>query len=229
MLVFGAVDCAAALSRAGHFLGHRVAVRDACPVFATPARFPHADEVIVEWPHRYPADTEVDARTAVRVVTHDATFGIPLLRLALSLRVGYVGAMGSGRTHDHRLGALREAGVSEDELARLRSPIGLDLGARTPEETAVSITAEIVAHARQGTGTGTGLPLSRDGAHSPPRAGCSFSGRANSRVTTAPDGVSTAWPGVSRRCRRWTRAWWPRTRGSAEPRARDYRAPRSGR
>jgi len=157
MLVFGAVDFAAALSRAGHFLGYRVAVCDARTVFATPARFPHADEVIVEWPHRYLADTEVDARTAICVLTHDAKFDIPLLRLALSLPVGYVGAMGSRRTHDHRLGAPRELGVSEDELARLCSPIGLDLGARTPEGTAVSITAEIIAHAHQGTG----LPLSR--------------------------------------------------------------------
>lgn len=157
MLVFGAVDFAAALSRAGHFLGYRVTVCDARPMFATPARFPHADEVIVDWPHRYLADTEVDARTAICVLTHDARFDIPLLRLALSLPVGYVGAMGSRRTHDHRLGALRELGVSEDELTRLRSPIGLDLGAHTPEETAVSITAEIIAHAHQGTG----LPLSR--------------------------------------------------------------------
>lgn len=90
------------------------------------------------------------------MLTHDAKFDIPLLRLALSLPVGYVGAMGSRRTHDHRLGLLREAGVPETHLARLNSPIGLDLGARTPEETAVSITAEIIAHAHHGTG----LPLS---------------------------------------------------------------------
>ncbi|MDG9712183.1 XdhC family protein [Streptomyces sp. DH10] len=156
LLVFGAIDFAAALSRTGAFLGYRVTVCDARPVFATPARFPHADEIVVDWPHRYLENTEVDARTAICVLTHDARFDIPLLRLALGLPVGYVGAMGSRRTHDERLRLLTEAGVTEERLARLRSPIGLDLGARTPEETAISITAEIVAHTNQGTG----LPLS---------------------------------------------------------------------
>ncbi|KJK39415.1 xanthine dehydrogenase [Streptomyces variegatus] len=157
MLIFGAVDFAAALSQAGAFLGYRVTVCDARPVFATSARFPHADEVVVDWPHRYLERTEVDARTAVCVLTHDAKFDIPLLRLALDLPVGYVGALGSRRTHRERLRLLREADVAGDRLTRLRSPIGLDLGARTPEETAVSITAEIIAH----THRGTGLPLSR--------------------------------------------------------------------
>ncbi|MFE1840591.1 XdhC family protein [Streptomyces sviceus] len=166
MLIFGAVDFATALSQAGRFLGYRVTVCDARPVFATAARFPHADEVVVDWPHRYLERTEVDARTAVCVLTHDARFDIPLLQLALDLPVGYVGAMGSRRTHDERLRLLREAGVAQDRLARLRSPIGLDVGARTPEETAVSITAEIIAHANQGTGLsltlGTG-PIHRPG------------------------------------------------------------------
>ncbi|MFE9674537.1 XdhC family protein [Streptomyces sp. NPDC006259] len=157
LLVFGAVDFAAALSRAGRFLGYHVTVCDARPVFATPTRFPHAHEVVVDWPHRYLENTGVDERTAVCVLTHDAKFDIPLLRLALDLPVAYVGAMGSRRTHDKRLRLLREAGVGEDRLARLRSPIGLDLGARTPEETAVSITAEIIAQANQGTGR----PLTR--------------------------------------------------------------------
>ncbi|MGI5193261.1 XdhC family protein [Streptomyces sp. CA-288835] len=157
MLVFGAVDFAAALSQAGAFLGYRVTVCDARPVFATRARFPYADEVVVDWPHRYLAQTAVDSRTAVCVLTHDAKFDIPLLQLALDLPVGYVGAMGSRRTHDERLRLLREAGVPEGQLARLRSPIGLDLGARTPEETAVSITAEIIAHTNQATG----LPLAQ--------------------------------------------------------------------
>ncbi|MFI1359928.1 XdhC family protein [Streptomyces sp. NPDC020898] len=156
MLIFGAVDFAAALSQAGAFLGYRVTVCDARPVFATPARFPYADEVVVDWPHRYLEHTEVDSRTAVCVLTHDAKFDIPLLRLALDLPVGYVGAMGSRRTHDHRLDALREADVPDDQLTRLRSPIGLDLGAHTPEETAISITAEIIAH----TNDRTGRPLS---------------------------------------------------------------------
>jgi xanthine dehydrogenase accessory factor len=157
MLIFGAVDFAAALSQAGRLLGYHVTVCDARPVFATHARFPHADEVVVDWPHRYLEATEVDARTAICVLTHDAKFDIPLLRLALDLPVGYIGAMGSRRTHEHRLERLREAGMPEEHLARLHSPIGLDLGAHTPEETAISITAEIIAH----TNNGTGLPLSR--------------------------------------------------------------------
>ncbi|MFE3032998.1 XdhC family protein [Streptomyces canus] len=157
MLVFGAVDFAAALSQAGRFLGYHVTVCDARPVFATTARFPYADEVVVDWPHRYLERAEVDARTAVCVLTHDAKFDIPLLRLALGLPVGYVGAMGSRRTHGERLRLLREAGVTAAQIARLRSPIGLDLGARTPEETAISIAAEIIAH----TNRASGLPLSR--------------------------------------------------------------------
>ncbi|MFI1720525.1 XdhC family protein [Streptomyces sp. NPDC020489] len=157
MLIFGAVDFAAALTQAGRFLGYHVTVCDARPAFATPERFPHADEVVVDWPHRYLERTEVDARTAICVLTHDAKFDLPLLRLALGLPVSYIGAMGSRRTHEHRLRRLREAGASEGHLASLRSPIGLDLGAHTPEETAISITAEIIAHTRHGTG----LPLSR--------------------------------------------------------------------
>lgn len=155
MIVFGAVDFAAALTRTGKFLGYHVTVCDARPVFATPARFPQADEIVVEWPHRYLRRTRTDGRTVLCVLTHDAKFDIPLLEVALRLPVAFVGAMGSRRTHEDRCRGLREAGVSEGELARLRSPIGLDLGARTPEETALSIAAEIVA-ARQG---GTGLPL----------------------------------------------------------------------
>ncbi|WP_327725589.1 XdhC family protein [Streptomyces europaeiscabiei] len=157
LMIFGAVDFAAALSQAGRFLGYHVTVCDARPVFATPARFPDADEVIVDWPHRYLERTSVDARTAVCVLTHDAKFDIPLLRLALDLPVGYVGAMGSRRTHEQRLRLLREQGMSDALVARLHSPIGLDLGAHTPEETAVSIVAEIIAS----TNLGSGLPLSR--------------------------------------------------------------------
>ncbi|EST23024.1 XdhC family protein [Streptomyces niveus] len=153
MLIFGAVDFAAALSQAGAFLGYRVTVCDARPVFATATRFPYADEVVADWPHRYLETASVDARTAICVLTHDAKFDIPLLTRALVLPVAYVGAMGSRRTHRERLRLLRAAGVSEELLARLRSPIGLDLGARTPEETALSITAEIIAQAHQGSGT----------------------------------------------------------------------------
>ncbi|KAA2248869.1 XdhC family protein [Solihabitans fulvus] len=149
MLVFGAIDFAAAMARLGAFLGYRVTVCDARPVFATASRFPEADEVVVDWPHRYlaaeSAGGRVDERTVVAVLTHDPKFDVPLLEVALRLRLGYVGAMGSRRTHDDRLARLRAAGVTEDELAGLASPIGLDLGARTPEETAVSIAAEIIA------------------------------------------------------------------------------------
>lgn len=165
LLVFGAIDFAAAVARVGGFLGYRVTVCDARPVFATASRFPGADEVVVDWPHRYlAAEAEagrVDRRTVVCVLTHDPKFDVPLLEVALRLpEVGYVGAMGSRRTHDDRMARLREAGLTEEELARLRSPIGLDLGARTPEETAISIAAEIVA----GRWGGSGEPLAdRDG------------------------------------------------------------------
>ncbi|MGV9355248.1 XdhC family protein [Streptomyces misionensis] len=165
MIIFGAVDFAAALARAGKFLGHHVTVCDARPVFATPARFPDADEVVVDWPHRYLRRTATDARTVLCVLTHDAKFDVPLLKVALGMPVAFIGAMGSRRTHEDRARRLRAEGVSEAELARLRSPIGLDLGARTPEETALSITAEIVAARRGGTGaplTGGRAPIHRD-------------------------------------------------------------------
>ncbi|MDQ0753178.1 xanthine dehydrogenase accessory factor [Streptomyces africanus] len=165
MIVFGAIDFAAALVRAGKFLGYHVTVCDARPVFATRTRFPEADEIVVDWPHRYLASTDTDARTVLCVLTHDAKFDIPLLTEALRLPVAYVGAMGSRRTHQDRNRRLREAGVGERELARLRSPIGLDLGARTPEETALSIAAEIVAARHGGTGrplTGADTPIHRD-------------------------------------------------------------------
>ncbi|MEV7353641.1 XdhC/CoxI family protein [Kitasatospora sp. NPDC091276] len=153
MLVFGAIDFAAAVVRIGRFLGYRVTVCDARPVFATKRRFPEADEVVVDWPHRY-LDSQldrIDGRTVLCVLTHDAKFDIPLLERALRLPVGYVGAMGSRRTHRDREARLREVGLTEAEIGRLRSPIGLDLGARTPEETAVSVAAEIIAHRRGGS------------------------------------------------------------------------------
>ncbi|WP_405570573.1 XdhC family protein [Streptomyces phaeochromogenes] len=161
MIVFGAIDFASALVRIGKFLNYRVTVCDARPVFATSARFPEADAIVVDWPHRYLERTQVDGRTVLCVLTHDAKFDIPLLQLALRLPVAYVGAMGSRRTHLDRNERLREVGVTELELTRLRSPIGLDLGARTPEETALSIASEIVANRRGGTG------VSLTGAHTP--------------------------------------------------------------
>ncbi|MGV9778656.1 XdhC family protein [Streptosporangium sp. NPDC003464] len=155
MLVFGAIDFAAAVARIGKFLGYHVVVCDARPVFATAKRFPEADEVIVKWPHDYLTSITVDERTAICVLTHDPRFDVPLLEVALRTPAGYVGAMGSRRTHEDRLARLREAGLEEAELKRLRSPIGLDLGARTPEETAVSIVAELI-QLRWG---GSGQPL----------------------------------------------------------------------
>ncbi|MER6029921.1 XdhC/CoxI family protein [Streptomyces sp. NPDC001851] len=164
MIVFGAIDFAAALARAGKFLGYHVTVCDARPVFATRARFPDADEVVVDWPHRYLRHTGTDARTVLCVLTHDAKFDVPLLKEALRRPAAFIGAMGSRRTHEDRNRRLRAEGVTERELARLRSPVGLDLGARTPEETALSIVAEIVAARRGGTGvplTGSGTPIHR--------------------------------------------------------------------
>ncbi|WP_205876158.1 XdhC family protein [Mycobacterium camsae] len=156
MLVFGAIDFAAAVARQGTFLGYRVTVCDARRVFATAARFPTADEVVVDWPHRYLAAQAqagaLDRRTVICVLTHDPKFDVPVLQIALRLDVGYVGAMGSRRTHDDRMQRLRAVGLTDAELARLSSPIGLDLGARTPEETAVSIAADIIARRWGGGG-----------------------------------------------------------------------------
>lgn len=156
LLVFGAIDHAAAVAEIGRFLGYHVTVCDARPLFATAERFPAAHEVVVDWPHRYLAATHTDSSTAVVVLTHDPKFDIPVLSSALVMPLAFVGALGSRRTHAERLERLREAGVPSAALARLRSPIGLDLGGRTPAETAVSIAAELVA-LRHG---GTGLPLS---------------------------------------------------------------------
>lgn len=152
MIVFGAIDHAAATARIGSFLGYRVTVCDARPAFATRERFPTADEVVRAWPHTYLSDTDVDARTVVCVLTHDPKFDVPLLVAALRTPAAYIGVMGSRRTHLDRLARLRDEGVSDTDLARLSSPVGLDLGARTPEETAVSIAAEIIQHRWGGTG-----------------------------------------------------------------------------
>ncbi|MFK5690135.1 XdhC family protein [Ornithinimicrobium sp. LYQ92] len=152
MLVFGAIDFAAAVARIGSFLGYEVTVCDARPVFATRSRFPDADEVVVSWPHRYVeaqlAEGALDSRTVACVLTHDPKFDVPLLQVLLGdggPQLAYIGAMGSRRTHEDRLARLREVGLTPEQLAPLRSPVGLDLGARTPEETAVSIAAEIIA------------------------------------------------------------------------------------
>ncbi|MBU4617567.1 XdhC family protein [Rhodococcus sp. GG48] len=151
MYVFGAVDFAAAMCTLGSFAGYHVTVVDARPVFATRARFPGADEVVVMWPHRFLETAPVDAHTVMAVLTHDEKFDVPLLERALRSDASYVGAMGSRATHERRVALLRERGLTDDELSRLHSPIGLDLGARTPEETAVSILAEMMKVARSAT------------------------------------------------------------------------------
>ncbi len=158
MLVFGAVDFTAALTRVAKVLGYRVTVCDAREVFATRARFPQADEVVVDWPDRLLGRVGggLTARDAVCVLTHDAKFDVPALVAALATDVGYIGAMGSRRTHAERIERLQEAGVDSASLGRIRAPIGLDIGARTPEETAVSICSEIIA---QRTGRVDARPL----------------------------------------------------------------------
>ncbi|MCM0620829.1 XdhC family protein [Nocardioides bruguierae] len=153
LLVYGAIDLADALAEAGSFLGFRVTVTDARPLFATTARFPHADEVVRAQPHEHlaaeAAAGRVDPRTVVVVLTHDPRFDVPLLAVALRLpdhvRPAFVGVMGSRRTHADRLARLHEAGLSSTETALLSSPVGLDLGGRTPAETALSVLGEVVA------------------------------------------------------------------------------------
>lgn len=159
MVIFGAVDFTAALARIAKTLGYRVIVCDARPVFATRARFPMADEVVVDWPDRYLAKVgdELGPRDAVCVLTHDPKFDVPAIAAAVGTAVGYLGAMGSRRTHTERVARLREAGLRDEDLGRVMGPIGLDIGARTPEETAVSICAEIIA-----LRTGRGAPSLRD-------------------------------------------------------------------
>jgi xanthine dehydrogenase accessory factor len=147
MVIFGAVDFTAALARLAKVLHYRVVVCDARAVFATRARFPDADEVVVDWPHRLldKIGPTLTARDAVCVLTHDAKFDVPAIVGTLATEAGYLGVMGSRRTHRERITRLRDAGVDDAGLARMHSPIGLDIGALTPEETAVSICAEIIA------------------------------------------------------------------------------------
>jgi xanthine dehydrogenase accessory factor len=145
LYVFGAIDHASALARVGRFLGYRVTVCDARARFVTPERFPEVDELVVEWPDRFLAEAQVDARTAICVLTHDPKFDIPTLRAALATPAAYIGAMGSRKTTADREQQLREEGVSDADLARIHAPIGLAIGARTPEEVAVAIGAELVA------------------------------------------------------------------------------------
>jgi xanthine dehydrogenase accessory factor len=145
LYVFGATDHAGALVRIGKLLGYHVTVCDARAAFAVPQRFPEADDVVVRWPHEFLAEAPVDVRTAICVFTHDAKFEVPLLKVALEGPAGYIGVLGSRRTHEARCRALVAEGVPPGRLARLRAPIGLDIGARTPAEIAVAIAAEMIA------------------------------------------------------------------------------------
>jgi xanthine dehydrogenase accessory factor len=145
MYVFGAVDHAGAVAEIGRFLGFRVTVCDARAKFATPERFPNVDELVVEWPDRFLEQAPVDERTAICVLTHDHKFDVPLLKVALESRAGYIGAMGSRRTNEERAERLKAEGITDEQLARIRAPIGLDIGSRTPSEVAVAVAAEIVA------------------------------------------------------------------------------------
>ncbi|MFG3026389.1 XdhC family protein [Streptomyces sp. NPDC048254] len=145
LLVFGADAHAAAVSQIGAFLGYHVTVCDARATLTTPERFPHAHEVVVDWPHRYLAGVETDRRTVVCMMTHDPKFDIPVLAEALGRPLAYVGALGSRCTQGRRVRDLAEAGVSPEAVARLHAPVGLDLGASTPQETAVSFAAELLA------------------------------------------------------------------------------------
>jgi len=152
MILFGAMEFSVALAKAASLLGYRVTVCDPRGLFATPARFPTA-EVVVEWPTTWLARTAFDERTVICVLAHDDRFDAEIIAQSLALPVAFVGAMGSRRSHERRLASLRDRGVSESQIARLHSPIGLDLGASTPEETAVSILAEVLA-ARTGATAG---------------------------------------------------------------------------
>lgn len=160
LVIFGAVDFTRSLAAQGKLLGYRVTVCDAREVFATKRRFPMADEVVVDWPNRLLGRIghELGPRDAVCVLTHDNKFDVPAITAAVKTNVGYLGAMGSRRTTDTRNQRLREVGLADDEIARVMAPIGLDIGSRSPEETAVSIVAEIIAHRTKRT-----APNLRDG------------------------------------------------------------------
>jgi xanthine dehydrogenase accessory factor len=145
MYVFGALDHAAAVARAGSLLGYHVTVCDARSRFLTRERFPEPDELVIGWPHEFLRSAEVDERTAICVLTHDHKYDVPLLEAALATPAAYIGALGGKKTREDRAERLRAEGVSDDDLARIRAPIGLDIGAKTPEEVGVAVAAEIVA------------------------------------------------------------------------------------
>ena len=144
LYIFGASDHVAALVTMGKFLGYRVTVCDPRTTFMTRDRFPDADELALEWPDRFLENAPVDARTAICMMTHDLKFDVPALKRALASNAGYIGAIGSEKTRAERDARLRDEGVGEADLARLHQPIGIQIGARTPEEVAVTIAAQLI-------------------------------------------------------------------------------------
>jgi xanthine dehydrogenase accessory factor len=162
MYIFGAIDFTKAMVHVGKYLGYQVTVIDARPIFATKLRFPEADDVVVEWPDEFLSHAVVDERTALVILTHDIKFDVPVMEVALKTQAGYIGAMGSRKTQANRFAELRAKGYTDDQLARISAPIGLDIGARTPEETAISIAGEIIAQRAGRSGgrlTGSANPI----------------------------------------------------------------------
>jgi xanthine dehydrogenase accessory factor len=153
LVIIGAIHIAIPLHRLAKLMGYRVTVIDARAKFATKERFPEADEVIVGWPDEAMAKLEIDPSTYVVILTHDPKFDLPALRSVLKKPAGYIGAIGSRKTNRNRFDALRREGFADGELARVHGPIGLDLGSRGAEETALGIMAEITAVRFGGTGT----------------------------------------------------------------------------
>jgi xanthine dehydrogenase accessory factor len=145
MIIFGAIDFSVAVAKAARDLGYRVSICDARSPFIESSRFARVAEVAVDWPDRYLAGRELGPRDVVLVFTHDPKFDEPALTAALQTDAGYIGALGSRRTHRERVARLRATSVEEAQLDRIAAPCGLDIGARTPGETAISILAEIIA------------------------------------------------------------------------------------
>ena len=164
LLIIGAVHIAQELCRIAHSLGFRVIVNDARPFFTTRERFPEAHQVIVGWPGEIADQLDIDGRTYVVMLSHDARFEDPILPLVLPSDARYIGVMGSRRTHRRRVERLRKAGFPEDQVARIRGPVGLDIGAEQPGEVAISILAEMI-QVRYGSGTGESLVGRRGRVH----------------------------------------------------------------